>query len=66
MGSTEVDEGCEAGTIGIYCLCVEILLELHLESCADYEDSVVAVYGVLFLDWQTQGNPDNPPFQGVR
>ncbi|RDL40177.1 uncharacterized protein BP5553_00156 [Venustampulla echinocandica] len=26
----------------------------------------VAVYGVLFLDWNTQGNPENPPFQGVR
>ena len=28
--------------------------------------AVVAVYGVLFLDWNTQGSPENPPFQGVR
>ncbi|KAF4637501.1 hypothetical protein G7Y89_g587 [Cudoniella acicularis] len=26
----------------------------------------VTFYGVLFLDWNTQGNPDNPPFQGIR
>ncbi|TVY59602.1 hypothetical protein LSUE1_G008725 [Lachnellula suecica] len=26
----------------------------------------VAVYGVLFLDWNSQGNPENPPFNGIR
>ncbi|KAE9376128.1 hypothetical protein N431DRAFT_543435 [Stipitochalara longipes BDJ] len=26
----------------------------------------VAVYGVLFLDWNSQGSPDNQPFHGIR
>jgi hypothetical protein len=26
---------------------------------------VITVYGVLFLDWNSQGNPDNQPFHGV-
>ncbi|CZT43888.1 uncharacterized protein RSE6_03992 [Rhynchosporium secalis] len=26
----------------------------------------IAVYGVLFLDWNQQGNPDHKPFEGIR
>ncbi|TVY13831.1 hypothetical protein LARI1_G008177 [Lachnellula arida] len=26
----------------------------------------VAVYGVLFLDWDGMGNPEHPPFQTIR
>ncbi|TVY26808.1 hypothetical protein LHYA1_G004804 [Lachnellula hyalina] len=29
-------------------------------------EDVVAVYGVLFLDWNTTGNPENPPFHTIR
>jgi len=32
---------------------------------SDGIDTVVAVYGVLFLDWNSQGSPDNQPFHGV-
>jgi len=26
----------------------------------------IAVYGVLFLDWNSQGNPEHKPFEGIR
>lgn len=28
-------------------------------------DLVIAVYGVLFLDWNQQSNPEHRPFEGV-
>ncbi|TVY54522.1 hypothetical protein LCER1_G006070 [Lachnellula cervina] len=35
-------------------------------SHADGGLAVVAVYGVLFLDWDGMGNPEHPPFQTIR
>ena len=35
------------------------------EAWADGSVIVVAVYGVLFLDWNSQGSPENQPFHGV-
>lgn len=64
MGTTEVDEGCSDGTVWIYSLWV--ILRGHNEGLMLMVIAVVAVYGVLFLDWNSQGNPENPPFQGVR
>ncbi|KAE8448834.1 hypothetical protein EG329_008836 [Mollisiaceae sp. DMI_Dod_QoI] len=26
----------------------------------------ITVYGVLFLDWSKQGNPEHKPFEGIR
>ncbi|KAK0117379.1 hypothetical protein ONS96_013209 [Cadophora gregata f. sp. sojae] len=26
----------------------------------------IAVYGVLFLDWNSHGNPEHKPFEGIR
>jgi hypothetical protein len=37
----------------------------ELETWADGISLVVAIYGVLFLDWNSQGSPDNQPFHGV-
>jgi hypothetical protein len=36
-----------------------------LDAFSDGIAVVVAVYGVLFLDWNSQGSPDNQPFHGV-
>jgi hypothetical protein len=44
-------------------LCV--LQSQELRPWADGIAIVVAVYGVLFLDWNSQGSPDNQPFHGV-
>jgi len=32
---------------------------------ANLMNVVIAVYGVLFLDWNSQGNPEHKPFEGV-
>ncbi|KAG4411732.1 hypothetical protein IFR04_015121, partial [Cadophora malorum] len=33
---------------------------------ANLMNIVIAVYGVLFLDWNSQGNPEHKPFEGIR
>jgi hypothetical protein len=64
VGAAAVDQSCQAGTIRLNRLCVILRLSAGGISVDKY--TVVSVYGVLFLDWNTQGNPENPPFQGVR
>ncbi len=63
VGTAEMDESCQDCADGIDSLCVVQIQEL--EPWADGIAIVVAVYGVLFLDWNSQGSPDNQPFHGV-
>jgi hypothetical protein len=65
VGETEMDKSCETCADGHYSLCV---CQRCLPQSWWYADRtvVVAVYGVLFLDWNPgTGDNQSKPFQGV-
>ena len=66
MGAATMDEGCEDGAVWINCLYGIIKCKIVV-LCAELF-IVVMVYGVLFLDWNTENSdtPENPPFHSVR
>jgi hypothetical protein len=62
MGTTQVDKSCEDGAIGQRSVCVLFPLRKF------FTDSItaIAIYGVLFMDWNQEEGAKRQPFQGVR